>query len=139
MYKICKKMTKLKRVERKILLGFWSNVCQKNEKNCRRSPLPFEGFIHPIFWYFDKKKYSSLWVNELSRYYVSRVVEYHKKSLQHLTTFFISTWWRDFKNIQEIEISQWLFELVTCMIGQPIQPICKFFALSWSALKKPLL
>ena len=41
--------------------------------------------------------------------------------------------------MQEIEISWWLFELCTCKIGQPIQPIWQqFFALPWSALKKPL-
>ena len=37
--------------------------------------------------------------------------------------------------MQEIDISRWLFELPA---RQPIQPIWKqFFALCWSALKKP--
>ena len=36
--------------------------------------------------------------------YVFRVAKYHKKSFQHLTTFFMST-------MQEIEFSWWLFEL----------------------------
>ena len=34
--------------------------------------------------------------------YVTRVVEYHKKSFQHLTTFFMSTWWGDPKNMKEL-------------------------------------
>ena len=38
---------------------------------------------------------------------VSRVMEYHKKSFQHLTTFFISTWWGDSKNVQEISLAFW--------------------------------
>ena len=45
----------------------------------------------------------------LSRY-VFRVSKYHKKSFQHLTTFFMSTSWGDSKNMEEIEFSRWLFE-----------------------------
>ena len=43
--------------------------------------------------------------------------------------FFMSTWWGDSKNMQEIELSRWLFELPANW-----QHI---FALPWSALKKP--
>ena len=43
--------------------------------------------------------------------YVSREVKYGKKSFQHLTTFFMSTWWGDSKNMKEIEFSRWLFEI----------------------------
>ena len=35
---------------------------------------------------------------------------YHNKSFQHLETFFISTWCEDYKNMQEIKFSWWLFE-----------------------------
>ena len=43
--------------------------------------------------------------------YVSRVTEFQKQSFQHLAMFFSSTWWGDCKNMQEIEIPWWLFEL----------------------------
>ena len=33
-----------------------------------------------------------------------------KRSFQHLTTFFMSTWSGDSKNMEEIEFSRWLFE-----------------------------
>ena len=33
-----------------------------------------------------------------------------QKCLEDLTTFFMSTWWGDSKNIEEIEFSRWLFE-----------------------------
>ena len=31
-----------------------------------------------------------------------------KKCLEDLTTFFMSTWWGDFKNVEEIEFSRWM-------------------------------
>ena len=40
----------------------------------------------------------------------SGVLEYPKKYLEDLTTFFMSTWWGDSKNMEEIEFSRWLFE-----------------------------
>ena len=42
--------------------------------------------------------------------YVFRVAKYHKKSFQQLTILFMSAWWGDSKNMQEIEFSRWLFE-----------------------------
>ena len=42
--------------------------------------------------------------------WVSRVLKYPKKCLEDLTTFFMSTWWGDSKNMEEIEFSRWLFE-----------------------------
>ena len=42
--------------------------------------------------------------------YVSRVVKYNKKSFQYLTTFFMSAWGGDSKNMEEIEFSRWFFE-----------------------------
>ena len=33
-----------------------------------------------------------------------------KKCLEDLTTFFLSTWWGNSKNVEEIELSRWLFE-----------------------------
>ena len=42
---------------------------------------------------------------------VSRVLKYPKKYLEDLTTFFISTWWENSKNMEEIEFSRWLFEV----------------------------
>ena len=39
--------------------------------------------------------------------YVYRVVKYNK----HLASFFMSTWWEDCKNMQEIEILWWLFDV----------------------------
>ena len=44
-------------------------------------------------------------------WWVSKVLKYPKKCLEDLTTFFMSTWWGDSKNMKEIEFSQWLFEL----------------------------
>ena len=41
---------------------------------------------------------------------VSRVLKYPKKCLQHLTTFFMSTWWLDCKKMQKK--SRWLFEII---------------------------
>ena len=38
------------------------------------------------------------------------VLKYPKKCLEDLTTFFMSTWWGDSKNMEEIEFSWWLFE-----------------------------
>ena len=43
--------------------------------------------------------------------WVSRVLKYPKKCLEHLTMFFMSTWWGDSKNMKDIELSRWLFEL----------------------------
>ena len=43
-------------------------------------------------------------------HYVSRVLKFPKKCLEDLTTFFMSTWWGDSKNMEEIEFSRWLFE-----------------------------
>ena len=48
-----------------------------------------------------------------SRYYsryVFIVAKYHKTSFQHLTILFMSSWWGNSKNMQEIEFSRWLFE-----------------------------
>ena len=42
--------------------------------------------------------------------WVSRVLKYPKKCLEDLTTFFMSTWGGDSKNMEEIEFPQWLFE-----------------------------
>ena len=39
-----------------------------------------------------------------------RVLKYSKKCFEDLTTFFMSTWWGDFKNMEKIEFSRWLFE-----------------------------
>ena len=62
----------------------------------------------------------------------------HRKSFQHLVVFFMPTWWGNCKNVKEIEISRWLFELCTCKLGQPFSPSDRiFFAPSWSALKRP--
>ena len=61
-----------------------------------------------------KKKATCNLMPMLCRYkswYVSKVEKYNKKSFHHLTTFFMSTWWGDCKNMQEIEISRWFFEL----------------------------
>ena len=44
------------------------------------------------------RKSRSLWV--------SRVLKYPKKCLEDLTTFFMSTWWGDSKNKEEIEFSR---------------------------------
>ena len=52
--------------------------------------------------YFMHSTYMPLWV--------SRVLKYPKKCLEDLTTFFMSTWWGDSKNMEEIEFSRWLFE-----------------------------
>ena len=49
-------------------------------------------------------------VNSLCPLWVSRVLKYPKKCLEDLTTFFMSTWWGDSKNMEEIEFSRWLFE-----------------------------
>ena len=46
----------------------------------------------------------------MSALWVSRVLKYPKKCLEDLTTFFMSTWWGDSKNMEEIEFSRWLFE-----------------------------
>ena len=54
-----------------------------------------------------------------SAQYVYEVKEYHKNYFQHLTTIFMSTWWWDCKNMQDIERPTWLF--------QPIQPIRQHF------------
>ena len=37
-------------------------------------------------------------------------MKYPIKCLEGLTTFFMSTWWGDSKNMEEIEFSRWLFE-----------------------------
>ena len=51
-----------------------------------------------------------------------------KKYFQHLTKFFISTWWGNCKNMQEIDITQMTFR-TNCKKEQPIQPIQQqFFA-----------
>ena len=42
--------------------------------------------------------------------WVSRVLKYPKKCLKDLTTFIMSTWWGDSKNMVKIEFSRWLFE-----------------------------
>ena len=42
--------------------------------------------------------------------WVSRVLKYPKKCLENLTTFFMSTWWGNSKNMEEIEFSRWLFD-----------------------------
>jgi hypothetical protein len=42
--------------------------------------------------------------------WVSRVSKYPKKCLKDLTTFFMSTWWGDSKNMEEIKFSPWLLE-----------------------------
>ena len=44
------------------------------------------------------------------KHWVSRVLNHPKKCLEDLTTFSMYTWWRDSKNMEEIEFSQWLFE-----------------------------
>ena len=49
--------------------------------------------------------------NACTSCYVSKVVKKDKKSFQHLTKNFMSTWQGDSKNMKEIEFSQWLFEL----------------------------
>ena len=41
---------------------------------------------------------------------VSRVLKYPKKCLEDLTTSFMSTWWGDSKNMEEIEFSRWLLK-----------------------------
>ena len=42
--------------------------------------------------------------------WVSRVLKYPKKCLEDLKTCFMSTWWGDSKNMEEIEFSWWFFE-----------------------------
>ena len=42
--------------------------------------------------------------------WVSRVVKYPNRCLEDLTTFLMSIWWGDSKNMEEIEFSWWLFE-----------------------------
>ena len=42
--------------------------------------------------------------------WVSRVLKYPKKCLEDLTTFFMSTWWGDSKNMEKIKFSRWLFD-----------------------------
>ena len=56
-------------------------------------------WIHPL-WISDRE--DSLWF--------FRVLKYPKKCLENLETFFMSTWWWDSKNMEEIELSWWLFE-----------------------------
>ena len=41
--------------------------------------------------------------------WVSRVLKYPKKCLEDLTMFFMSTWWGDSKNMEDIEFSRWPF------------------------------
>ena len=51
-----------------------------------------------------------LWVDNNTLH--SEFLEYWipKKCLEDLTTFFMSTWWGNSKNMEEIEFSRWLFE-----------------------------
>ena len=64
--------------------------------------------------------------------YVSRVMEYHKKSFQHLTMFFMRGLQKYAKN-KIFTISFW----ATYKIGQPIQPIwqqcCVLSCLPWKS------
>ena len=64
-------------------------------------------FILRSLW-FKKKKTELVHIRSL---WVSRVLKYPKKCLEDLAMFFMSTWWGDSKNMQEIEFSRWLFEL----------------------------
>ena len=43
--------------------------------------------------------------------FVFRALKYAKNSFQHSTTFFMSTWWGDCKNVQNF-FSRWLFEII---------------------------
>ena len=59
------------------------------------------------WWAWHKKLLCHTQLNTL---WVFRVSKYTKKCLDDLTTFFMSTWWGDTKNMKEIEFSRWLFE-----------------------------
>ena len=127
----CQSIRKL--IMRKLFLALWQKC---NSFWCKKS-----SFIHYLLrqvqfssFSFNKKKHKpfmdscqsphiSPWKSQHSvlngqehvlqrkSRYVFRVAKYHKKSFQHLTILFMSTWWGDSKNMQEIEFSRWLFEL----------------------------
>ena len=58
-----------------------------------------------------KKKFKKSWT-EFRKFWPNQVIEIHtqKSVWEDLTTFFMSTWWGDSKNVEEIEFSRWLFE-----------------------------
>ena len=49
-------------------------------------------------------------LNQVTKHWVSRILKYPKKCFEDLTTFFMSTWRGNSKNMSEIEFSWWLFE-----------------------------
>ena len=72
-----------------------------------------------------------IWISLVFIYlYDCRVAKYNKKSIKHFTTFF-----RNCKNIQEIEISKWLFELYLQDRTSNPAHFAAIFSLPWSALK----
>ena len=71
--------------------------------------------------------------------YVSSVVKCDKKSFHHLTTFFLSTWWGDSKNVQKFKISQVFLSYLQDRTANLVNLAAFFFALTWSGLKKPSL
>ena len=70
----------------------------KNDSRSWRSQKVMNWLTAEIFF----QTQSSLWG--------SGVLKYPKKCLEDLITFFMSTWWGDSKNMEEIEFSRWLFE-----------------------------
>ena len=71
-----------------------------------------------ICYLIDSKVQSAsellMWFQKFSPHYntlwVSRVLKYPKKYLEDMTTFFMSNWWGDSKNMEKVEFSPWLFE-----------------------------
>ena len=71
------------------------------------TPLKFQDIDYVICTQNSRKSYVgycglTLWV--------SRVLKYPIKCLEDLTTFFMSIWSGESKNMEEIEFSLWLFE-----------------------------
>ena len=69
-------------------------------------------FIVVAFWLDQRFARTLLWPKVLKNsnfgllpLWVSKVFKYPKKCLEDLTTFFMSTWWGDSKNMEEIEFS----------------------------------
>ena len=94
-------------------------ICSSNKKNCVFGVhiTQYAGRVSHQSRFERKSIFENLPVNfggtpcKPFTQWVSRVLKYPKKCLEDLTTFFMSTWWGDSKNMEEIEFSRWLFEL----------------------------
>ena len=76
-----------------VLLILSTQISYKMENKFMTSKLPRSQILFPN---------NTLWVFS--------ILKYPKKCLEDLTTFFMSTWWGDSKNMEDIEFLWWLFE-----------------------------